>query len=165
VEEWEEEGGEEEGEEGIEERVESEVVRRKQRVSRAPEEQAAQARKEGEGRPDSGKQGRVPSWMKFSQVLAVRRLIETLVDKQVFCFSSIKRAVKTFVDEREEGRGVVHLDKPDGNDVRAMFRADMFESGAERLPPGDHGLSAEAATEEHRNICDLCLTSSRCGGV
>ena len=76
---------------------------------------------------------KLPSWVRFSQVSAVRRLIEVWVRKEVFCLSSIKRAMRSFVGLREGGI-VDTFVKPDGNDVRSMFRADMFESGAEELP-------------------------------
>ena len=103
----------------------------------------------------SGGSNKMPSWARFSQISAVKRLIEVWVEKEVFCLSSVKRAMRSFVGLRE-GVVVDTLVKPDGNDVRSMFRADMFESGAEELPPGDHSLSAEVATEEHLLVCELC---------
>jgi hypothetical protein len=98
---------------------------------------------------------KTPSWAKFSQVSAIKRLVEVWVKKEVFCLASIKRAMKLFVGLREGVLADTFI-KPDGNDVRSMFRADMFESGAEMLPHGDHGLSADMATEEHILVCELC---------
>ncbi len=65
---------------------------------------------------------------------AVHRLIKLLVDKETFCFSSIKRTRRSFVAKRCDEEILLGMDKPDGNDVVSMFRPDMFESGEKELP-------------------------------
>ena len=97
-----------------------------------------------------------PDRVRFDELGPVRKLLELLQAQGVFTMGHIKRSMEAFVAQRDDVEAVQGMVKPSGSSVREMFRADMCESGVERLPIGDCDLEVEEARRQHIAACLEC---------
>ena len=103
---------------------------------------------------------RIPTWNEFSRSQAVKDLLQMMLSKGVFTINHIKRGMKEYlVQKTSSTREMV---KPNGIDVREMFRLDMFESGQDPLPESGYDLKADEMERMHLTACSECRSF---GGV
>ena len=70
-----------------------------------------------EQKPDLPPIHKKPSFIKFEELAAVKRLVSLWIKKEIFCFSSVKRAMKSFLAGREGREIFCGMEKPDCNSV------------------------------------------------
>ena len=97
---------------------------------------------------------RVPTWNEFSRNQAVKDLLQMMLAKGVFTINHIKRGMKEYLVERTSLK--TEMVKPNGIEVKEMFRSDMFESGMEPLPESGYDLKAEKMERMHLTACNEC---------
>jgi hypothetical protein len=80
-----------------------------------------------------------------------------MVDKGVFTINHIKRIMKDYlVRQTSSSSSWVGMIKPNGLEVKELFRPDMFESGANPLPITGYDLVAADMGKMHMTACVLC---------
>ena len=100
---------------------------------------------------------RSPTWNEFSRNAAVKTLLRMMVDKGVFTINHIKRIMKDYlVRQTSSSSSWVGMIKPNGLEVKELFRSDMFESGENPLPLEGYDLVAADMGKKHMTACDLC---------
>ena len=108
---------------------------------------------------------RSPTWNEFSRNEAVKSLLRMMVEKGVFTLNHIKRGMKEYLLQQTSGSSSwVGMIKPNGLEVKELFRPDMFESGDKLLPASGYDLVAADMGRMHIKACDHCRTASRVEG-
>ena len=95
----------------------------------------------------------------LSNTAIIRSFLQKWRDAKQLSLPQLKKAMEVFLGDKEEQLFDLGLQKPSGMKVREMFRADMFCSGSNPLPPERVRLIPSALSKHHLVGCATCNTA------
>jgi hypothetical protein len=94
---------------------------------------------------------------KFGNMPEVKLMLSKATEMGGFTIRILQGAVKELLlITQPEAMAKLGMRKPDGTDPDAMFDEEVFQSGKEALPAGDHPLLVEVMDQHHVFSCALC---------
>ena len=92
----------------------------------------------------------------FSANLQIRQMLQLLAKHHQLSLRDLKRLMESYLLDHDPTSLNLGIPKPSGMHVKDMFRADMFCSGANPLPPARVKLRPLAMDKYHKTCCSSC---------